>query len=332
MSPVIMICLCGLGQTSSAPSVDEVRQAMSAALGSIKTAEVIYVEDKSLPPPAPEEMRRLVSPQSISPDEDRAVNARLTELSKTSHMKVTLNLDAQGGVWRITTKDLRDLNAIMEKENFAPDVRGYLDQSCVLLADRDLQGWFGTGIGWLSTHESAKPFASPVVNSDLRVGAVPDEMFQRSSGTSIVASGAPPDQLFRLTVEWPNGGKVVLEVDPKIGYRYRSYRAYRSDGKLGQLEEASDYRLVDGLYLPFRYEVNSYDSTGTTIRQKKIVVQEAHFNRKLPSGSLQMVLTPGTRISAARRGAVPPRIEEMQVLGINELKALHGPPTSSQPQ
>ena len=75
-----------------------------------------------------------------------------------------------------------------------------------------------------------------------------------------------------------------------------------------------------------------YDSAGTTMRHEKIVVQEAHFNRNLPPDSLQMVLAPGTRISAGPRGPVPPRIDEMQVLGINELKALHGHPAASQPQ
>ncbi len=335
MTPVIMLYLCWLGQTPSTPTVDQVRQAMSAAVGSIKTAQVVYqvvyIEDKRLSPPTPEELRHLVSSQSIHPERDRVVNTRLRELNKVRHVRISVELDTQAGVWRVSTKDLRDLDAIMQREAFAPGVRGFLDQSGVTLADRDFRAWLSTGIGHLSTYESAEPFASPVVNSRLRIGAVPDEVFQRWSVTSIVACGSPSEQLYRVTLESPEGGKVVLEVDPKLGYRYRSYKGYGRDGNLWGLEEASDYRLVDGLYFPFKYEVTQYDASGTVDRHEKIVVQEAHFNQKLPPDALKLMLPPGTQISPTSPLLPPPRIEETQALDIGGLKALHGVPPASQP-
>ena len=85
-------------------------------------------------------------------------------------------------------------------------------------------------------------------------------------------------------------------VDPALGYRCHKVECRGPDGTLYQEMIADDFRLVDGIVHPFRYEERQWGSKGTLARQELTTVESARFNVQLAEEDLQLLIPAGTDV------------------------------------
>jgi len=127
-----------------------------------------------------------------------------------------------------------------------------------------------------------------------------------TGSAQLTLSNSPCDgnqECTTLRIAGPEGSTVVM-TDSSKHYHYRRMERRSPDGKLKAEWIASDYRLISGLWVPFRREDRIWSSEGQMIREKVITLQSAELNRGIPESKFSIEIKKGEHIvTELERGA-----------------------------
>jgi hypothetical protein len=95
----------------------------------------------------------------------------------------------------------------------------------------------------------------------------------------------------------------VYVIDPLVDYRYRTFKRIRKDtGKTIDEQHLEDYRLVDGIWYPFRQEERRFTNDGEPLEETRIAVATAKLNVDLDEKAFTFRVPAGWRVIDSTRG------------------------------
>jgi hypothetical protein len=246
---------------------------------------------------------------------------------ESRRQRITLLCDAERGEWKITTEDLRDIDQIMAEERLSPPHRLALDTSSIVLAEDGFIARFQPSVSYLFLMPRNKAESDEkcsrshtILSCPLHFGII-GENLEESTTSSMTESFLSGRSVLAVTLE-SEQRRHILEVDPQVDYQFRRYRIYSHDAQLRQESVADDYRLVDGVYYPFKFEKHEFDQQGNVTRHEKIIVQNVRFNHRLSPDVFQINIPAETKILVVGRPGGQSRLAMGQVLGLGGLRNL----------
>ena len=128
-----------------------------------------------------------------------------------------------------------------------------------------------------------------VLSSPIRFGFLMDSVFEQYDAHSVDSVVVEGRNLYRITLR-SSRGRVVVEVDPELDYCYRRIHIYGPEDRIRVSAEAREFRRVNGVVFPHKYERTNYRADGSPSKNTKFIVESADFNRPLQDADLEVVL------------------------------------------
>lgn len=124
-----------------------------------------------------------------------------------------------------------------------------------------------------------------------------------------------------LTFE-AEGQRLVVFLDPEIGYRYRRWERIAPNGRLIEERSAEFYQTVNGIPFPFKHETTKYRADGSKYYHERLVVLAADFN--VPQNAVDLSLDiPGTAmVTDLVQGGRVLKVRTPRRLGVDDLRGL----------
>lgn len=113
----------------------------------------------------------------------------------------------------------------------------------------------------------------------------------------------------------------VVYCEPAIGYRMRRIE-WRSGGQLVREAEMDDYRPVNGLYYPFRYEQRVFDADGKVVRKTKYSAHSVDFAPETSADDFKISVPAGTLFFDSVLSMTTHSIDRAADLGIDDVLAI----------
>lgn len=242
---------------------------------------------------------------------DAAVRA--WRLNKSVKVARTKSIDFAKGRARRDDRDLRDLERLASDNGLPPWCMGNLTRSAshILAPDRstDLKS------------ETQRAVVLPQPRFDARgerlaLGIIPAPVFDDGTLLLDVAShgrGSGPD-IEVVGRDAKDGRKVLcFAVRPEFGYRLTRWTVYGSDEEPLEDLTASEFKQVDGVFVPFRselhrsaYGIPSYHVERTTVESVHVNVALADDLFEIPAGyRVQDIVTGGRLYTKPGKPAAP---------------------------
>ena len=196
------------------------------------------------------------------PDAQRLQLERLPLVDKLNERVTTLQelvFDKRQGVWKRSTSDTRDLVKISQENKLTATEALNLSLSEVLIRGFDPAYVLDftppdgrVGLERRGRLSVRRAIGRPSKDPPFDFGVVPEGITNQGNliAEDALCDGQP---CVKLTLSL-TGRKTVVLSDPAICYHYRSIRTTLSDGTLIVEHFASDYRVIGGLWVPFRRE------------------------------------------------------------------------------
>lgn len=305
-----------------AATIEQVRQSHEDLVKKVQTAVIVCTVELSFSPLTAEDVERSKKLLQSHP-EQIAPALKVKELNR-SYRRESMQVWVRNGLgeWKTESKDMRDLDQLMSREGIPRGRRSSLDTSTIVI------GGAGKRLTLFPATKSAVVDDIPQAHGQpsiwlapIHFGLLPEWLFEKTSRSTIAECALNGAPAVCLTLE-SDEHKSIAELDPDRGYQFRRLRHYAADGRLSSEETANDYRVIDGIHFPFRFESTKYDPSGQVSRHELITVTEAKFNRELPNAEFQVELPPRTNVLG---GAAVPRqmwLDERRVVRCQDLAAL----------
>lgn len=278
-------------------SVEGVRQANVDNIAALGTGTVVYMSEHSNSPVAAQGFKSKIAADYKDKPEQRAHNLSVVNANVTHRRERNIvTFDAKSATWKISAQDLRDLDAIMEREHLPVVRRGQLDLSRVTLVSRGLSAQFSSVSNRVCFDRIGNASQHSILSSPLRFGVVSDKLFDDYPEHEIRSCSMNGRSLICVALKGPSGS-CVLKCDEEVGLRVRSIEYFSPAGRLMHSSLADDYRVVNGIPFPFRGEQVKYDDSGSVLKRETIIVESAIFNDgdAVSVSELNLVIPQGSR-------------------------------------
>lgn len=313
------------------PEVDRIRTANLAIQARIRTAlmrEVLHetryfsLDEKRMQRTqqlveARHESARAAAASGLSPDQVRALELRPADID---HLEDTLrveSLNASTSVRRMTAlktvgprirrddHDLRDLDSLAREHSLDTSQRMSLTRSRSVIMDGDRpEVVLHHHAGRLAT---LMPFRDLHLESELRkFGVIPPWVFGGEYSLTCETPAGSTEVRLVGRVAGSDGPAIVVDVSPELGYAMTGFTLWR-DGRVVDQYRASDFREIDGVFVPFKSRrVLSHSRPEQFVAERS--VEEVRINQALADGEIFSV--PGNyRLSDLNRR---PKIQDLE--------------------
>lgn len=278
---------------SEASETPDYRAEARKASEAIRSASVVYEVVREEPPTTLQDM------PVLSADDIMLINLR-----RKQSERCTIGFDATRPCVKIQTEDLRNVPAILQANNVPPEQLVNVSRSTSLLVWEDgFARWTPNAKHLTVDQRQLRPQIAdqPVFESQLETGCIPDPYFEAPL-VDTRESRLDGAKVVRLTFEG-QGVRLIVYLDPLIGYRYRRWERRGADNQLGEEKIARDYRMVNGVPFPFMHETNKYNAEGRFYHER-ISVHTAKLNLPLKDIDFSLEVPARSSVCDQRGGAI----------------------------
>ncbi len=231
-----------------------------------------------------------------SPGIDKVLAAR-----KDTDVRAELWLDSTTGKWRIEQTDQRDLDSVTRQYDVPEHQVTAVSATASMLGGTSGYVVRFTPAPRKGLHVIAIP-ADTKQAPPLYGGIIPSETLRAVPSLMIKDDKLDGKDIKQVTAA-AEGRAAVYYADPAIGHRLRKAEYKAPDGKLFMTKTYSDYRMVDGIPYPHRYEERKWEGDGSLVEDTTVTVMDAQFNERLPKKAFEIAIPEGTAVTVLVEGA-----------------------------
>jgi hypothetical protein len=223
------------------------------------------------------------------------------QANQTVQTRERLQFDSGRDVWKVQKADLRDIDALMARFSVPELQRDAVNQGGIVLVgpkDYIIEFQPDSSAPSLSVLPLPAGISKQSRRPPLHTGVISSGSLSGKLGVSISQSqweGRP-------AVEVVVSGPVVTNryvADPQLGYRFRQVTVKDDHDRRIREIMASDYRQVDGVWYPFRWEDRTFNQGSDQASTQEIIQVEAASFKPPPADTFLLVIPAGTQVCNA---------------------------------
>lgn len=218
---------------------------------------------------------------------------KVAEANRVIQTRETLTFDAQRGFWKLQKTDLRDTEALVRTFGVPEMQRAGVSQTqTVIVGPQDHMIRFSPEDGRPSLTIMPVP-AQGSKQIPLRTGVISAGARSRQPAPALSEAQWHGRPVVKVVISRPPSTSTYI-ADPAIGYRFRQVTVTDADARVLREIIASDYREVDGVPCPFRWEDRVFGPGSDQPLSEEIITVEAAsfeapagdpFSLRVPAGT-----------------------------------------------
>jgi len=245
-------------------------------------------------------------------------------LSKYKRIKVDALLDSKNKDAKISFTDLRDIEALLEKNHLPPEQQMNISWSKTVLTKNTYEMQLSGTNSLKDIPPQLALFEAPNPPNDefglISLGMIDKKLLSenRKPVLSNIDSNGNSLLLIEVTSNGQNAPKGTIECDPSLGYRFRRIE-WRSNGKLIRETIADDYRDIKGTPYPFIYIDRTFDKDEKILVETKYTFDKVELGVDLSPSDFKILVPDKTIFTDAFLSMSRQEIEKGDYMGIADV-------------